>query len=160
MIIDALPPNRFKRALAAGTPQIGLWLSLGNPAAAEVVAGAGFDWCLVDMEHAPNGLHVEAAELVTTGPAARPTFGVGTDGRPIIGAPLVSVTLGTVTGGQFVINRVNQLRRPGEIVLYTPHFAGQTSAAASGIDIVLTGLALPLRASGSWTGTCPAARRA
>ncbi|MCY0541631.1 hypothetical protein OVW21_26755, partial [Klebsiella pneumoniae] len=65
-----------------------------------------------------------------------------------------------VAGGQFVINRVNQLRRPGEIVLYTPHFAGQTSAAASGIDIVLTGLALPLRASGSWTGTVALTRPA
>jgi len=104
-------------------------------------------------EHAPNGLHVEAGELVTTGPAARPTFGVGADGRPLIGAPLVGVTLATSTGSQFVINRVNQLRRPGEIVLYTPHFGSQTSSAASGIDIVISGLALPLRASGTWTGT-------
>lgn len=113
-----------------------------------------------DMEHAPNGLHVEAGELVTTGPAARPTFGVGADGRPLIGAPLVSVTLGTLSGSQFVINRVNQLRRPGEIVLYTPRFGSQTSSAASGIDVVISGLALPLRTSGSWTGTVAVTRPA
>ncbi len=113
-----------------------------------------------DMEHAPNGLHVQAGELVTAGPAARPTFGVGADGRPLIGAPLVSVTLGTLSGSQFVINRVNQLRRPGEIVMYTPHFGRQTSAAASGIDVVISGLALPLRTSGTWTGTIAATRPA
>ena len=68
-----------------------------------------------DMEDAPNGLHVEAGELVTAGTAGRPTFGVGPDGRPMLGSPLVRVTLATTTAGQFVINRVNQLRRAGEI---------------------------------------------
>ena len=63
----ALPPNSFKRALAAGKPQIGLWLSLASPAATEIAAGAGFDWLLLDMEHAPNELpdiahHLRAAE--------------------------------------------------------------------------------------------------
>ncbi len=111
-------------------------------------------------EHAPNGLHVEVGELVTTGPAARPTFGVGADGRPIIGAPLVGVTLATSTGSVFVINRVNQLRRPGEIVLYTPRFGSQTSTAASGVDVVISGLALPLRTSGTWTGTVTLTRPA
>jgi hypothetical protein len=105
-----------------------------------------------DMEAAPNGLHVEAGELVTAGIAGRPTFGVGLDGRPILGSPLVSVTLGTTFAGQFVINRVNQLRRVSEIVLYTPHFNSRTSTAASGIDLVIGGLALPLRPSGTWTG--------
>ena len=105
-----------------------------------------------DMESAPNGLHVEAGELVTAGTAGRPTFGVGPDGRPLLGSPLVSVTLGTASAGQFVINRVNQLRRVSEIVLYTPHFNSRTSSAASGIDVVISGLALPLRPSGAWTG--------
>ena len=104
------------------------------------------------MEDAPNGLHVEAGELVTAGTAGRPTFGVGPDGRPILGSPLVRVTLGTTSAGQFVINRVNQLRRGGETVLYTPHFNSRTSSAASGIDVVISGLALPLRPSGTWTG--------
>ena len=113
-----------------------------------------------DMEDAPNGLYVEAGELVTAGTAGRPTFGVGPDGRPMLGSPLVSVTLTTMTAGQFVINRVNQLRRPGEGVLYTPHFASRTSSAASGVDIVLSGLALPLRTSGIWTGTVALTRPA
>ena len=113
-----------------------------------------------DMEDAPNGLHVEAGELVTSGTAGRPTFGVGADGRPVIGSPLVAVTLTTSVAGQFVINRVNQLRRAGEVVLYTPHFGPRTSSAASGIDIILSGLALPLRASGAWTATVSGIRPA
>ncbi len=49
-----MTPNRFKRGLAAGTPQIGLWVSLCSGLAADVVADVGFDWLLMDMEHAPN----------------------------------------------------------------------------------------------------------
>ena len=46
--------NRFKAALAAKNPQIGLWLSLANSYTAELCATAGFDWLLLDSEHAPN----------------------------------------------------------------------------------------------------------
>jgi hypothetical protein len=112
------------------------------------------------MEQAPSGLHVEAGELVSAARAARPTFGVGADGRPVLGTPLVSIGLATGAGAQFVVNRVNQLRRPDEAVLYTPRFGGTTSSAATGIDIVLGGLALPLRTSGTWTGFVLAVRAA
>jgi hypothetical protein len=105
-----------------------------------------------EAESAPNGLDVEAGELITAGTAGRPTFGVGPDGRPLLGSPLVTTTLTTTTLGQFAVNRINQLRRPGEIVLYTPHFGPRTSSAASGVDIIITGLALPIRTSGAWTG--------
>jgi 4-hydroxy-2-oxoheptanedioate aldolase len=49
-----MPVNQFKRGLASGRPQAGCWLSLGSPAAAEICASAGFDWMMIDMEHAPN----------------------------------------------------------------------------------------------------------
>ena len=49
-----LPRNRFKAALAEGRPQIGLWVSLIDGFAAEAVAGAGFDWLLLDTEHSPG----------------------------------------------------------------------------------------------------------
>src|SRR5687767_10015539 len=48
-----LPRNRFKAALTQGRPQLGLWCSLTDPVAAEAVAGAGFDWLLLDTEHSP-----------------------------------------------------------------------------------------------------------
>lgn len=43
--------NPLKTALARGERQLGLWLTLGSPLAAELAAGAGFDWVLIDMEH-------------------------------------------------------------------------------------------------------------
>lgn len=50
----SLPPNRFKAALIEGRPQIGLWSSLCSNIVAEILAGSGFDWVLLDTEHAPN----------------------------------------------------------------------------------------------------------
>lgn len=57
------PTNPFLAALRAGKPQIGLWVSLGSNFAAEAVAGAGFDWVLVDMEHAPNDVQSVLSQL-------------------------------------------------------------------------------------------------
>jgi 4-hydroxy-2-oxoheptanedioate aldolase len=51
-----LPGNAFKRSLAAGELQVGLWCSLANHYSIEVVAGSGFDWLLLDCEHSPNDL--------------------------------------------------------------------------------------------------------
>ncbi len=49
-----LPVNRFKRVLHAGDLQIGLWSQLASAMAAEVLADAGYDFVVVDAEHAPN----------------------------------------------------------------------------------------------------------
>jgi 2-dehydro-3-deoxyglucarate aldolase len=47
-------PNRFRQQLLARERLIGCWLSLGSPISTEVVGVAGFDWLLLDAEHAPN----------------------------------------------------------------------------------------------------------
>ncbi len=48
-----LASNPFTHAIARGEQQIGIWASLANGFAAEVIASAGFDWALIDMEHSP-----------------------------------------------------------------------------------------------------------
>ncbi len=58
-----LPRNGFKRALARGETQIGLWSSLSSNYSVEVIAGAGFDWILIDLEHSPNDLESLLAQL-------------------------------------------------------------------------------------------------
>ncbi|MBE0628095.1 MAG: STAS domain-containing protein, partial [Burkholderia vietnamiensis] len=63
-----MPSNGFKAALARGDAQIGLWLGLANPYSAEVVAGAGFDWLLIDGEHAPNTVPTILAQLQAIAP--------------------------------------------------------------------------------------------
>jgi 4-hydroxy-2-oxoheptanedioate aldolase len=49
-----LPHNAFKRALRAGRSQVGLWCSLPGSYVAEALAGAGYDWLLLDTEHSPG----------------------------------------------------------------------------------------------------------
>jgi len=46
--------NAFKHALAAKVPQIGIWSTLPYPYVSELLAGSGFDWIMLDTEHAPS----------------------------------------------------------------------------------------------------------
>jgi len=48
---------------AANRPLAGLWACSGSPLVTEIVAGAGMDWMLIDMEHSPNGLESVLAQL-------------------------------------------------------------------------------------------------
>ncbi len=47
-------PNQFRQRLLARERLIGCWLSLASPITSEVLGVAGFDWLLLDAEHAPN----------------------------------------------------------------------------------------------------------
>jgi 4-hydroxy-2-oxoheptanedioate aldolase len=58
-----LPANPLKRALREGRPQIGLWSQLASPTAVELLAGSGFDFLVLDTEHAPNELPGVLAQL-------------------------------------------------------------------------------------------------
>jgi 4-hydroxy-2-oxoheptanedioate aldolase len=60
--------NPFKTALAAGQPRIGLWLSMADPYLAEAAATCGYDWLLIDGEHAPNDLRSTLAALQAMAP--------------------------------------------------------------------------------------------
>ena len=63
-----LPENAFKRALRAGKPQIGLWSSLSSNYTVEVIAGAGFDWILLDSEHSPADIENLLTQLQAAAP--------------------------------------------------------------------------------------------
>jgi 4-hydroxy-2-oxoheptanedioate aldolase len=61
--------NTFKAALQRGErAQIGLWLGLADPICAEICAGAGFDWVLIDGEHAPNDVRSILSQLQAVAP--------------------------------------------------------------------------------------------
>ena len=49
-----IPENTFLAKLRNGERQIGLWVGLADANAAELLATTGFDWLLLDGEHAPN----------------------------------------------------------------------------------------------------------
>lgn len=60
-----LPPNLFKRRLrdVDGGVQWGLFVSLADPVAAEIAAGAGFDLVVIDAEHGPNDVRTILGQL-------------------------------------------------------------------------------------------------
>ncbi len=53
----------LRHRLAAGEATVGTWVTLGHPSVAEVLARAGFDWIVIDMEHSVIGLR-EAQDLL------------------------------------------------------------------------------------------------
>ena len=57
------PENRFKSALAQGDALYGCWAGFADPYATEILATAGFDWLVIDAEHAPNDLRTIMAQL-------------------------------------------------------------------------------------------------
>ncbi|HYG53960.1 MAG TPA: HpcH/HpaI aldolase/citrate lyase family protein [Burkholderiales bacterium] len=63
-----VPENPFKRALKANKAQIGLWSSLSSNYTVECIAGAGFDWILLDSEHSPADLENLLGQLQAAAP--------------------------------------------------------------------------------------------
>ncbi len=55
--------NKFKRGLKGSRPLVGLWLQLADNFAAEALAYSGYDWLLIDGEHAPNEVRDIAGQL-------------------------------------------------------------------------------------------------
>lgn len=64
MPVRVEPDRTFRQALAAADrPLAGMWVCSGSPLIAELCAGAGLDWLLIDAEHSPNGLESILAQL-------------------------------------------------------------------------------------------------
>lgn len=67
--------NAFKDALVRCERQIGLWCSMASAISAEILAGAGFDWIVIDGEHAPNDIPLLVSQLqAMRGGTAEPVF--------------------------------------------------------------------------------------
>jgi 4-hydroxy-2-oxoheptanedioate aldolase len=70
-----LPRNAFKQALSRCERQVGFWSGLASPIAAEIIAGAGFDWIVIDGEHGPNDIDSLLPQLqAMRGGTAEPVF--------------------------------------------------------------------------------------
>ncbi len=78
------PTNPFKQAMTEGRVQIGLWSTLADAYAVELLATAGFDWLLLDGEHAPSDIRSLLAQLQAVAPYAS---------HPIVRVPVGDVAL-------------------------------------------------------------------
>ncbi|CRM12516.1 4-hydroxy-2-oxo-heptane-1,7-dioate aldolase [Pseudomonas sp. 24 E 1] len=63
-----MPRNGFKAALAKDATQYGIWAGFATGYAAEIVASLGYDWMLIDGEHAPNTVPSVLNQLQTVAP--------------------------------------------------------------------------------------------
>lgn len=70
------------RLAAADRPLAGGWICSGSPLVAEIMAGSGLDWVLIDMEHSPNTLDGVLAQLQAV---------AGTDATPVVRVPIGDV---------------------------------------------------------------------
>ncbi|GAA3841151.1 4-hydroxy-2-oxoheptanedioate aldolase [Streptomyces coacervatus] len=96
-----LPPNAFKAALSRGEQLIGLWCSLADPYPAEIVAGAGFDWLLLDTEHS----HADVATVLSQLQAVAP-YPCSPVVRPPVNDPVVIKRLLDVGAQSLLIPQV------------------------------------------------------
>ena len=88
--------NPFKQALAERRAQVGLWLSMADPYLAEVSATAGFDWMLIDGEHAPNDLRSTLAQLQAVAPYPGHPVVRTVDGNPAAIKQLLDIGVQTL----------------------------------------------------------------
>ena len=54
---------KLKERLKANTLSIGSWVTIGHHSIVEIMASAGFDWLVIDMEHSAISL-AKAQELI------------------------------------------------------------------------------------------------
>ncbi|WP_173922292.1 HpcH/HpaI aldolase/citrate lyase family protein [Agromyces sp. Marseille-P2726] len=75
-----LPSTFAQRLAASDRPLAGMWVCSGSPLIAEIAAGSGLDWLLIDGEHSPNTLEsilaqLQAVAAYPTTPLVRPPYG-------------------------------------------------------------------------------------
>lgn len=111
--------NVFKAALQREEVQYGFWLGLANSYTAEICAGAGFDWLLIDAEHAPNDVRVVLEQLQAIAPyRSQPVV------RPVEGNAALLKQLLDIGVQSLLVPMVESAEQARDIVSYTrypPH---------------------------------------
>jgi 4-hydroxy-2-oxoheptanedioate aldolase len=113
------PTNEFKQALQNKQVQFGCWLGMADAYAAEIAATAGFDWLLVDGEHAPNDLRsiltqVRVIEASASHPMVRLPIGETWMIKQYLDAGVQNLLIPMVESGE-------QARELVRAVQYPPH---------------------------------------
>ena len=129
-----LTPTFRDRLAATDRTLYGGWICSGSPVVAEIMAGAGLDWLLIDMEHAPNGLESTLAQLYAV------------SGYP--STPLVRVPVGETV----IIKQVLDLGAQNLLVpmISTPEEAADVAAMTRYPPVGRRGVGSALARSARW----------
>lgn len=123
----------FAERLGTGRPQIGMWVASASGYCAEICAGSGLDWLLIDTEHVPNDLRTVLGQLQAV--AAYPVAPVV---RPAVGDPVLLKRLLDIGVRNVLVPMVESAEQAQELVRavrYPPagiRGVGSTLARASG----------------------------
>ncbi|MCP5072175.1 MAG: HpcH/HpaI aldolase/citrate lyase family protein [Rhodobacteraceae bacterium] len=109
--------NQFKENLSKGERQIGCWLSMAEPYLAEVSASCGFDWLLIDGEHAPNDIRSVSQQIqaiTRTSSHAVVRVPVGRDWiiKQVLDAGAQNILIPLVDSGKMAAEMVRAVRYP------------------------------------------------
>jgi 4-hydroxy-2-oxoheptanedioate aldolase len=112
-------PGGLRARLRVGEPLMGTFLGLGSPLGAEVVASAGFDWVLFDLEHGAGGETSLLTELqAVTGTGVPAVVRVESDERIRTGRVLDlgadGIMFPRVESGAMAVAAARHLRYPPE----------------------------------------------
>lgn len=114
-----LEPTFGRQLAAAQRTLYGGWICSGSPVVAEIMAGAGLDWLLIDMEHAPNGLQSVMAQLhavsgYDTTPVVRVPAGETTTVKQVLDLGAQNILVPMVSTAQ-------QAEEVAAMATYPPH---------------------------------------
>ena len=112
-----IPKNKFKEALLKNDHQKWLWTTLASSYSTEALAGAGFDWMLLDMEHSPNEMDTVLSQLqVLAGfevnPVVRPLWNDTLLIKRLLDIGVQTILLPYVQNAQEAENAVIAMRYP------------------------------------------------
>ncbi|WP_213133784.1 2-keto-3-deoxy-L-rhamnonate aldolase [Citrobacter sp. FP75] len=112
--MNALLANPFKEGLRKGEVQIGLWLSSTTSYMAEIAATSGYDWLLIDGEHAPNTVQDLYHQLQAIAPyASQPVI------RPIEGSKALIKQVLDIGAQTLLIPMVDSAEQARQVVSAT-----------------------------------------
>lgn len=114
MTTGAILSNPFKAGLLNGEIQIGLWLSSTSSYMAEIAATSGYDWLLIDGEHAPNTIQDLYHQLQAIAPYASQAVI-----RPVEGSRVLIKQVLDIGARTLLIPMVETAQEAREIVLAT-----------------------------------------
>lgn len=109
--------NKFKKAIMAGQKQYGIWNGIPHSYCAEILAGAGFDWVLIDAEHGPFEMNqiivqLQAMSRYPVAPILRMRNADPVYMKPLMDAGVQSFIIPMVESGETAELMVRALRYP------------------------------------------------
>jgi 4-hydroxy-2-oxoheptanedioate aldolase len=126
------PRNLFKQALRQRQQQIGLWLALADAYSAELLANAGFDWLVIDGEHAPNDLRstlssLQALAAYSVQPVVRLPHGDANLIKQVLELGAQTLLIPMVESAQQAAELVRAMRYPPEGIRGVGSFIARSS---------------------------------